>query len=762
MNPDQHRDAMARAESLADAGELAAASALYREILAADPQYQPACHALGMLAHAQGDLQLAADLFRRAAASSMRQEDLPTQVDLQQLAGLFVARRHAEAALFAEELTRRFPRHGAAWNALGAIHGMAGRHDAALQSFLRAATLMPDDAETWNNLGIAQRKAGKPAEAEACFRQAVQLQPDYADAYLNLATLLENIGRFDEAEGAYSRVLQLKPDSFDAHFKFGNMLLALGRAEDAVTSYRRAVQVRPDVSEAHNNLGIALRNLGYVAEAEMHYRQAIRIRENYAEAHNNLGINLIDQRRFREAESCTRRALQLRPDYAEAHSNLGVVLHELGRLAEAEASYRAALAHKPDYPHAHYNLGLTLTELERASEAEASYRKALELTPHDAEGHLNLGIVLKEKGDLDGAESCYRQALALDSQSAKAYNNLGIVLAELGRLDESEASLQRALAITGDYAEAHYNLGLTWLAAGRLQQGWPKYEYRWEGGRPKRQRPATPLPQWTGQAVAGEARILVFGEQGMGDKLQFARYLPLVQERFTGGVGMVVDSALLALFRHAFPGIEFFEVAPQDQTAWHFQCPLLSLPLAFQTSLESIPATIPYLFADPAKLAKWKNRIDALQLPTVGKAGLVWKTGPLMKNAPHRSLKLEQLSRLFQHPNWQWFSLQKELDAEEVTALAANKVIDWSAEFNDFSDTAALIANLDLVVSVDTAVAHLAGAMGKRVWLLNRRVGEWRWMRDREDSPWYPGMRIFTQRREGEWDEVVERIRATL
>ena len=581
----------------------------------------------------------------------------------------------------------------------------------------------------WKVLGAVFKQMGRDADALAPMQKAAALLPSDAQVHSNLGVTLHDMGRLGEAEASYRRALQIKPDNAKAYNNLGDILHDMGRMDGAEASYRQALQTKPDYAEAYNNLGITLKELGRLGEAEASYRRAVQINADYAKAHSNLGDILLDKGRLDEAEASYRRALQIKPDYAKVHSSLGITLKELGRLDESEASYRRALQIKPDYAEAYNNQGITLNELGRLGESEASYRRALQLKPDYVQAHSNLGATLHD----------------------------------MGRLDEAEAICRRALQLKPDYAKAHNNLGCCLLMMGRLSEGWQEYEYRWEGAQPTPQRPITPLPQWTGQHPSSGDLLLVFEEQGLGDKMQFARYLPLAANRFAGGVSLVIGDPLRTLFRRSFPGVEILDAIPADQSAWQWQCPLLSLPLAFGTTLETIPKHVPYLIPDPVQVAIWQARIAELGLPSpMRKIGVVWKTGSLMKNATMRSLTLQQLAPLLNLPGCTWFSLQKEPDPDKTPWVASGKLIDWAEEFGDFDETAALAINLDIIVSADTSVAHLAGGAGRPTWLFNRHASEWRWMRDREDSPWYPMMRIFTQKKVGEWNEVVKRMREAL
>lgn len=385
--------------------------------------------------------------------------------------------------------------------------------------------------------------------------------------------------------------------------------------------------------------------------------------------------------------------------------------------------------------------------------------KAAKLLPNDIEAQQNLLVAQRNMGENEGALVSVRRVLKLNPKFAEAHNDMGFILHELGRLSEAESSYLQALKLEPNFAAAHSNLSRCLLAMGRLTAGWPKYEYRWDGTIPKLDRPVTTLPQWKGQNVSPSDRLLVFAEQGWGDQLQFSRYLQLTQEKFIAGVSIVVEAPLRELFQRSFPNVEILKSVPRNQKHWQWQCPLLSLPLAFNTSLNTIPRHIPYLIPDPVKVTRWESKIAALNLPASScKIGLVWKTSSLMSNTSLRSLTLQKLEPILNGQNCIWFSLQKEPHPSESAWKASGKLIDWSKDFDDFDWTAALVMNMDLVISVDTAVAHLAGGLGVPIWLLNRYASEWRWMRDRVDSPWYPSMKIFTQKTAGDWDGLVKEI----
>lgn len=449
------------------------------------------------------------------------------------------------------------------------------------------------------------------------------------------------------------------------------------------------------------------------------------------------------------------------PNAGLAWKLLGESLYMQGK--DALPALRKATEFLPHDADAFNNLAVALTDLGQLNEAVDSCQRALKIKPDDARAHNNLGNALFEMGRIHDAVTSYRRALKIKPDYFKALNNLGGALENLGQFNDAAYSYRRALAIKPDYVQGHYNLGFCLLAMGQYSEGWQEEEYRLKRPEFKYLSLATQLPQWNGQQPQPNDRLLVLEEQGMGDKLQFVRYLTLVAEQFTGGVSIVIGRPLRELFRRSFPCIEILEAMPVDQRTWQWQSPLLSLPRVFDTTVETIPRQIPYLMTDPARVAYWQSRITALHLPTATrKIGVVWKSGTGMKIAQQKSVPIQNIAPLLNHPGCAWFSLQKEPDPDKAPFVISGKLIDWAEEFTDFDETAALAVNLDLVISVDTSVAHLVGGLGQPTWLFNRSASDWRWMRDREDSPWYPTMRIFTQRKAGEWGEVVQRMAQAL
>lgn len=445
---------------------------------------------------------------------------------------------------------------------------------------------------------------------------------------------------------------------------------------------------------------------------------------------------------------------------------------------QAEFWFEQAINAHPD-PLFYNSLCVAQTRQRAFSSAVASARAGLAIADHHFSYlntsvlHFNLGLALQLDDQLEVAIASYRCAIEENPQSADAHNNLGTCVKALGGLEQAIALFHLAIERNPANLEAHSNLGHALLAAGRYAEAWPYFEHRWaslrEADSPLTiKAPNLPVQRWLGQDLpTGRNRLLVFHEQGFGDTLQFCRYLPKVLARFTT-VGFVCPLPLHRLLAHSFcsrwPNLKLLNGMPDNLLQWDWYCPLLSLPSAFNTEMSTIPADLPYLYADRRLTRKWASRVATLKPSGLPRIGLVWAGGHSGSIVDRqRSIPPEAMAPLLAGANAHWISLQKTDDtAKQLPSQQYPRLVDWMVESKDFADTAALIESLDLVISVDTAVAHLAAAMGKRVWLLNRYAGCWRWLRDRNDSPWYPGLQIFNQRSRGTWTEVLERVLAKL
>jgi Flp pilus assembly protein TadD len=626
--------------------------------------------------------------------------------------------------------------------------------------YRQALRLVPDDPEAQNNLGIVLARQGRLDEAGARFQQALRLKDDYPDAHNNLGNVLEKQDKLDEAMACYQQALRLKPHYPEAHYNLGIVLARQGRLDEAEACYQQALRLKPDYPEAHNNLGTVLTRQDKLDEAEACYQQALRLKPDDPEAHNNLGLVLARQDKLDEAVACYRQALLIKLNYPEAHSNLGNALQEQGRLEEAVACYQQALRLKPDCPEVHSSLGLVLARQDKLEEAVASLQQALRLKPDDPDAHNNLGHVLEKQDKLDEAMARFQQALLLKPDAPEVHNNIGIVLAKQGRLDEAVACYQEALRHQPDYPGAHWNRSLVWLQMGHFEQGWPGYEWRWKC-KEFASLPPLDRPQWDGSPLDGRT-ILVHAEQGLGDTLQFIRYAPLVQQR-GGRVILVCQPPLIRLLARS-PGIERLVAQGEPLPEYQVHAPLMSLPGLLGTTLESVPADVPYLDAEPRLVEDWRHRLGSY--PGF-KVGIVWQGNRKFRSDRRRSVPLVQFAPLARVPGVHLLSLQKGAGCEQLPALQGRfPVIDLGSQLDEttgpFMDTAAVMKNLDLVVTSDTATAHLAGALGVPVWVALHDIPDWRWLLHREDSPWYPTMRLFRQTRPGQWEDVFHRIAGEL
>jgi len=681
------------------------------------------------------------------------------------------------------------PQNADALKYLGAVYLGQNRYAEAAASFQQTLRLRPQLAEVHNDLGVALAKQGKPDEAIASLRQAVRLRPDYPEAHNNLGIVLGGRGQLAEAITHYQQALRGKPDYAEAHNNIGLALMQQGHRGEAITHYQQALRLRPGYTEAQENLrqaqrqqgsssppaaparpparslteeavaanrqAIDLAMQGQLDEAVVSFERALRLNPDYPDAHNNLGNVFYFQKRYAEAVACYEQAIRMRPDFAEAYNNLGNSLSCLKRHQEAADNCRKALALQPDFAGAHNNLGVALKGLDQPEEAIISYRRALRLKPDFAEAHHNLGLALAEQDDLEAAANSYRQALRLKPDYAEAHWALGVVLGELGQQEEALRSLEQAIRYKPDYAEAHLGRGLTLLLLGRLAEGWPEYEWR----RQCREMPHLPStqPAWNGSPLNGRPILLVV-EQGLGDTLQLIRYAPLVRQR--GGRVTVWCPAEVKPLLATCPGVEQLVT---DITDWpHTHAQLLSLPGIFGTTPATIPAAVPYLSADPALVESWRQELAGQ--PGL-KVGIVWQGNPEHPRDRFRSLPLARFEALARVAGVRLISLQVGAGSEQLAELGDRfAVADLSSRLDRKSvmNTAALVTALDLVITVDTAMAHLAGALGRPVWVLLPFVSDWRWLQGREDSPWYPTMRLFRQTQRSDWDDVFERVAAAL
>ena len=645
--------------------------------------------------------------------------------------------------------------------ALARSHHEAGRLAEAETLYRRVLAQQPDNADAYASLGVAFGSQRKFEEAIAAFRQAMRIKPNLAEAHSNLGKVLQIKGNLEEALASYDRALTMRLDDSETLNNRGVVLSNLNRLEEALASFDRALSLRPDYAEALNNRGIALRNLKRLEEALASYDRALSLRPDYTDALNNRSITLWHLNRPEEALASCDQALAVRPDYAEALNNRGLALRDLKRLDEALASFDRALAVRLDYADALTNRGNTLRDLKRFEEALASYDRALTVWPDYAEALNNRGNALGDLNRFEEALASYDRALTVRPDYAEALKNRGNALRDLKRIEEALASYDNAIGLKDDYADALLGRALCKLQLGQFLEGWSDYEWRWGAADWSGKRPdfAT-FAIWHGEYLE-HRRLLVFREQGLGDIIQYARYLPLLVNRGPL-ITFLAPANLTRLLRPLTNEIEIISsIGPERK--FDFQCALMSLPHRFGTELASVPNSIPYLRAEDALIARWRERIGAHDF----KVGIAWQGNPQGRIDKGRSIPLTEFFPLGRIPGVRLISLQKEHGLEQLRQLPDDVTIETLGEDFDngpdaFVDTAAAMKNLDLIVTSDTSIAHLAGALGRPTWVALSHVPDWRWLLDREDSPWYPTMRLFRQSERQNWQSVFARIEREL
>jgi tetratricopeptide (TPR) repeat protein len=521
----------------------------------------------------------------------------------------------------------------------------------------------------------------------------------------------------------------------------------------AVEPRRRAVVATPDDADAALGLGNALWRAGRREEAMAAFARAVALRPDHADARNNLGNALVELGRPEAAVGEYRAALASRPSDASLHYNLGNALLAAGRPAEAEPCYRAAHALRADHAGALNNLGNALRDLARNAEAAECYRAVLALQPGCAGAHNNLGSALLAQGQAEAAAGCFAEAVRLQPDYAEACNNLGGTLLALDRADAALPWFRRAVALDAGQVQARFGESLALLALGAYREGWAAYESRWLDPRFCADEPVFTEPRWQGEPLAGRT-LLLHAEQGLGDTIQFARYVPLARQR-GGRVLLEAQPSLVPLLDGLADAI-IARGAPRPPFDLH--CPLLSLPLAFGTDLATVPGEVPYLAADPARLAAWRARLGARRRPRIG---LAFSGSPEHPEDAARSIPAVLLAPLLAIGAVEFHLVQTEIRPPDAPQLPAGVRI-HAERLRDFADTAALVSLLDLVISVDTSVAHLAGALALPVWVLLPRGADFRWLRRRDDSPWYPTARLFRQDGSARWEPVLARVAARL
>ncbi|HEV3104757.1 MAG TPA: tetratricopeptide repeat protein [Trinickia sp.] len=613
-----------------------------------------------------------------------------------------------------------------------------GRLDDAERDYRAALDADPVNADALHLLGVLHHQQGHHAEAAELVGRAVELRPNDAALQLNLGNALKALGELDGAIERFRNALTLAPEFPLAHYNLGNAYAAAGRHEDAVDAFEKSLRLQPRDASTYNNLGNALNALG----------------------------------RHEEAVEAFSRALSLRPGHAGAHNNLGMAMSALGRADEAIAHLRAAIAAEPRFVAAHFNLGNTLDAIGRHEEAVSAYEAVLALHGPFAPALHALGNALAALGRHVEAIPRFERAVGLDPQLSLAWLSLGNAHHALNAHEAALRAFDQALRLRPDLASAQLNRAMTLLTLGDFRRGLPAYESRLEIASSARYASvdgadkvnglaaAALLPRWQGEPI-GDRTLLIVAEQGFGDTLQFLRFVPLACER-AARVALVVQRELAPLVTPLAQTWRVTLVEPDSaHPTAHLQCPLLSLPLALGTTLDTLPGPRRYLDVPALHRRRWRGSLGG---HAKRKVGLAWSGR--IQTQENRAMPLAALTPFFALENIDWIVLQPNLRDDEMRALDAHpraaSIHRFDNRIRDFADTAAIMDRLDAVVSIDTSIAHLAGALGKPLWLMLPFAADWRWFLDTDRSPWYPSARLFRQGAPGAWEEVAERVARSL
>ncbi len=664
-----------------------------------------------------------------------------------------------EAALGYQRLLRRNPNHAEALVGMSLVALASRQTEAAVKMAEAGVAAAPKMGAAWVALGQALKAEGRFEEAEQAYGQAIRLGGMNALARMGLGELKIATGRAEKAAREFELALGERPALVAAHLGLGNALAFMGRNEEALCRYEAALAIRPRLPEGEFAAGFALARMGRVKEAETRYRRALAARPDFAAAWMNLGSLLREQGRDAYAEAALRRATELRPDLVSGWINLAILERERKQPAAAEAYLRNAFALNP----CQVETLMTWCQF-RAAENDLPgawewLRWALARNPDHDEAVNMQGILLHTEGRFAEAVAAFERAEALGNGAAAS--NRGNSLLDLGRMDEALKAHETAVERDPASAGTQYNLALTQLRLGDWRRGWAGYEARWRFREVHRKPRVFTQRRWNGEKLHGQ-RILLHAEQGLGDTIQFCRYAALVAAR--GGVPILEVQPATERLMRSLPVVR----AGQAETAvlgteqqFDRECPLMSLPAVFRTTVETVPWPGAYLGADRTLVLE--KRAELAEVGPRPRVGLAWAGNPRYKTDSLRSIRLETLLPVLRTAGFTWVSLQKGEAAAQLGCLPDDVLVwDGSSGERDLAETAALMATLDLVITTDTCIAHLAGAMSKPVWILLPHLSDWRWMQESESTPWYPTAWLIRQKAPGDWAGMVERVCADL
>lgn len=584
---------------------------------------------------------------------------------------------------------------------------------------------MGADTDSPYEVGLQALRAGRYAEAQQGFRQTLQDHPLHTAALYYLGLALHETGRTHEGIALYKELLQDHPDNLHGWINLGDLYGKAGCAKDAISAWERALQLDPDSVLVLNNLALTCNKLGHTHAATGYFRRAASIEPDRHDLWFALGNCLLGLARYEQAEKAFSQALRIEPQHAQTHNNLAV----------------------------------TLGHLQRDDEAIARFRQALTLDADLADGLNNLALALYKRDAQDEAVRLLRHCVNRHPTYALGWANLGMVLQGMGQLSEAVQVIDQALELTPNQAGWLWNQSLAYLTMGDFARGWQHFETRYAPGRadPVATLPDLPFPMWTGEDLSGK-RILLVKEQGFGDQIQCLRFVAdLVQRGAAVGVWVHPAVAPLAALVSGVDAV----MTDAPASGYDYWALLMSLPVRFAASSTTLPGSVPYVAADPVQQESMHQRMEAFAAGRV-KVGINWAGNPSHPNDRNRSLRVADIADWLNLPHIAWVSLQSQRTPDSEPWVQRGQLLALGDEIKDFSDTAAIIASLDLVISIDSAVAHLAGAMGARTWLLLPANPDYRWMLARTDSPWYRTMQLWRQPALGHWASTLQRVERAL
>jgi tetratricopeptide (TPR) repeat protein len=658
------------------------------------------------------------------------------------------------AAAICSEWRNEEPASALACNLSGVVAMEADDINGAVSWFEAATQLDSGYAKAWCNLGVACKQVSREIDALACLKKAAELAPTEADIKYNLALLMHEQAMNEEAKKVLETWPEAIPISAQARWLQAKVMYGLGRLHEACAIMAEMTKLYKDRNDLWLTYGDLLREAGQVLAAEIAYREAVKLNKNDFASLRELGNLLLKRDQLNDGMQFLKRAFELQPDDYDALLDYAHSLFMGGIFLDARQLLQRALEKWPNDANVHYRLGLVEGEHGDSEFSEKLMKRAIEIDPAMYMAQNYLGVLLLKKWRIEEAAEYIRAALSTKIDFAESYNSLGNVYWQSLSIDNAEANYRKAIELKPEYPEAHHNLGLLLLLTGRFDEGWQHYEWRQRIPEAKIHTREFDQPAWRGEDLASK-RIFVHQEQGFGDVIQFVRYVPLLAQQ---GAEVIFESPpQLSRLLASVEGISCLVQRGNPSPEFDYYVPLLNVPRFMGTRSDNIPCRIPYLKPDPSDIEKWGKRLD-----TIGpgyRVGIVWAGNPKHLNDRCRSMNISELAPLASIENVKWISLYRRPKGAVISEdTISMQLIDWTEELSDYTDTAALIAHLDLVISVDTSVAHLAGALGKPVWIMIPFVPDWRWMLDRSTSPWYPTATLYRQKCAGDWADVMENI----